>query len=153
MLNIKAYIKKYIILVFLIPLLSCGGGGGGGSSVPFYGGLWRGTVEVTRDTCSAVGQGGITASARFTHNINQTDRDIVIDTGTATFTGGIDSESDTIFSASRMTSDANCTSDSQITYLISRTDSNIANIVSISVTQVCGSRTCILSYAGTGRRF
>lgn len=148
------FLKRSIFISsILFSLVSCGGGsGGGGSSVPFYGGVWKGTVSVSRDTCSVVGQGGIRATLNFSHDINQSDRDITIDSGSAVLSGMVDIENERIFSASRNSSEGGCTIDTNITYLVSKNDLNIADIVSVEITQICGSMTCVLGYVGTGRR-
>ena len=70
-------------LVFLLALVACGGGGR--NSEEKISGVWSGTVSLVDDTCGIVGP--LNQFVSFTHLVNESGTEVVLDNGLTTFTG------------------------------------------------------------------
>lgn len=72
-----------LLLVTLLALVACGGGGGG--SEEKFAGVWSGTVSLVDDTCGVIDLNNQFVS--FTHLVNESETDVVLDNGLTTFAG------------------------------------------------------------------
>lgn len=144
-----------LLAIFLSSgLLSCGGGSGSG--IPFFGGVWSGTLRLVEDSCGR----GIVSFAFFNHLVNQDEFQLVLDNGATTFTGTL--QSDTSFSVSTKRSfppasaGESCTETLVWRYeAIDESNDSADFIVRRSdITCVRGETTnsCAFAFSGSGRR-
>jgi hypothetical protein len=137
--------RKLSILIVSLTLLACGGGGGGGGGGDtFYGGVWRFVGSKQVDDCNL----GLPNTTRHTHTVNQDGDRVVLDSGSAVFTGSVDRERDGfLVETSRLS--GGCAVASAFSY---QDASDGEAGVGFAIVTTCGSLTCTTAWGGPSTR-
>lgn len=85
----NAYRFEKMLLLVSLGILGCGGGGGGGDD-SLIAGVWNGSVAIVERGCASTSDNEFYYS--FTHLVNQSGDDVVLDNGARTFSGTASSE-------------------------------------------------------------
>ena len=144
---------RFILPLSLLLLVSCGGGGGSG--FPFFGGVWRGGLQLVEDGC-----GGAPQFAFFNHLVNQDEFQVVLDNGFLTFGGTVTSDTsfsvETERSSSRTFPGAACIETITWRYEAFDESNDVANFVvrrtEVSCDQVGLPERCAFGFSGTAVR-
>ncbi len=126
-------------------LASCGGGGGGnGNDTPFLGGIYRGTLFLSSNTCPFV----LPSSESFEWTVNQDGEKIVLDSSSGqTFVGAVTGNNS--FQVAKDQPSSNCVTTTRVQ--ISEITSNKGH-VDLVISAVCSRAACSVNYEGQASR-
>jgi hypothetical protein len=148
--------KKPWILLIACLAAGCGGGGGGGGGnssgdVPFFGGVWRGSVGVVSDNCNILNILNEPETLAVDHTVNQDGETVVLDlAGGDTLSGSVTPEKTGFKVFQPPSTTNNCVTSLEISYLVTG-DENQAT-VGYSLESKCGTVDCTVNYVGQATR-
>ena len=151
--KLKMRIKLYAALLAVVSASAgCSGGGGGGGDD--FAGVWNGSVTLVEDSCGFVSPDYY---IYFTHLVNQSETQVVLDNGFETFTGAPANEGFLVSNTREIVSPATggpCSA--VISWRYDAIEKDYAGFVVRTTDMTCGSGAaetkCKISFSGSGYR-